>query len=307
MICYYDTEKFHTEEPTVISLGKFDGIHKGHKLLIDGLLSQKKSGLKTVVFTFDIPPKSLTENNNYRVLTTSGEKQDIFGEYGIDYLLQCPFTKEVMCMEPEQFVEWIVTSLHVKSIVVGSDFHFGHNRRGDYKLLKELSLHFGYELHVVEKLKHNGREISSSCVRREILNGNLALANELLGHPYFVKSEVIHGKQLGRKIGIPTINMMPSAEKLLPPNGVYATQTQVGDQIYKSVSNVGCRPTVNHSNKVSVETHLLDYRGDLYGIKPKVSFHSFIRPEKKFDSVDALQAQMKKDIQGCYGYITNIC
>ena len=299
MICYFDTKEFHTDEPTVISLGKFDGVHKGHEALIQKLLLQKKKGLKTVVFTFDIPPKSLTENNNYHVLSTNEEKQALFEERGIDYLLQCPFTREVMCMEPEKFVEWIVTSLHVKSLVVGSDFHFGHNRRGNHELLKKLSSRFGYELYVVEKLKYKSREISSSYVREEILKGNIHTANKLLGYPYFVQSEVIHGRQLGRKMGIPTINMEPAAVKLLPPKGVYATQVLIGSESYDSITNVGCKPTVDNSNKVVVETHLLDFEGDLYGTKPKVCFYHFIRPERKFDSLEALQEQMKKDI-ACY-------
>lgn len=299
MICYFDTKEFHTDEPTVISLGKFDGVHKGHEALVQKLLLQKKKGLKTVVFTFDIPPKSLTENNDYHVLSTNEEKQELFEERGIDYLLQCPFTREVMCMEPEKFVEWIVTSLHVKSLVVGSDFHFGHNRRGNHELLKKLSSRFGYELYVVEKLKYKNREISSSYVREEILKGNIHTANKLLGYPYFVQSEVIHGRQLGRKMGIPTINMEPAAVKLLPPKGVYATQVLFGSESYDSITNVGCKPTVNNSNKVVVETHLLDFEGDLYGTKPKVCFTHFIRPERKFDSLEALQEQMKKDI-ACY-------
>lgn len=312
MICYFDTKEFHTDEPTAVSLGKFDGIHKGHEVLLQKLFLQKENGLKTAVFTFDIPPKSLTENNNYRLLTTNEEKQTVFEERGIDYLLQCPFTREVMCMEPEQFLEWIVASLHVKSLIVGSDFQFGHNRRGNHELLKKLSSRFGYELHVVEKLKYKDREISSSYVREEILKGNIHTANKLLGYPYFVQCEVIHGRQLGRKMKIPTINMEPAAEKLLPPKGVYATQVLAENKIYKSITNVGCKPTVNNSNKVAVETHIFDYEGDLYGTKPKVSFYRFIRPERKFDSLDALQEQMKKDIAacrsfGCYKNITKVC
>ena len=312
MICLKDIKEFHTAEPTALSLGKFDGVHRGHMALIRKLLAEKEKGLKTAVFTFDIPPKSLTENNNYRVLSTNDEKELIFGESGIDYLLLCPFTNEVMCMEPEQFVEWIVKSLHVKRIVVGSDFCFGHNRRGDCRLLEKLSPRFGYELTVVEKITYGSREISSSYIREEILKGDIGTANELLGYPFFVKSVVVHGRQLGRKMGIPTINMELPAEKLLPPKGVYVTQTKVSGRICPGVTNVGCKPTVNNSNKVVVETHLLDFEGDLYGIKPEVSFIHYIRPERKFDSLDALQEQMKKDIETCrthiyYKNVTNMC
>ena len=125
MICFNDTKDFYIEEPTALSLGKFDGVHRGHEALIAQLLQKQKQGLKAAVFTFDIPPKKLTENNNYRVLSTNLEKIDIFQQHGIDYFLQCPFTKDVMCMEPEDFIAWIVRAFHVRCVVVGKDFHFG--------------------------------------------------------------------------------------------------------------------------------------------------------------------------------------
>lgn len=297
MICWNKIEDFHIEEPTALSLGKFDGVHRGHEALIEHLLEKKKEGLKAVVFTFDIPPKKLTENNNYRVLSTNKEKQEILKERGIDYLLECPFTKEVMCMEPEAFVVWIVKSLHVKSMVVGSDFRFGHNRKGDHILLEKLSATYGYTLRVVDKIQYEGRDISSTFVREQIIKGNMEKANDLLGYPFFVKSEVIHGRQLGRTLGIPTINMELVAEKLLPPKGVYATAVEIGGKYYTGVTNVGCKPTVNHSNKVNVETHILDFSGDLYGYELKVSFYSFIRPEQRFSSVEMLKEQMERDIE----------
>lgn len=301
MICLNDTRDFHIEEPTAISLGKFDGVHRGHEALIRHLLEKKRDGLKAAVFTFDIPPKRLTENNNYRVLSTNAEKQKILEGRGIDYLLQCPFTEEVMCMEPEAFVSWIVSDLHVKSIVTGSDFRFGHNRKGDHELLKGLAKTYGYELKVVNKLQYKGRDISSSYVREEMLKGNIETANELLGYPFFVESEVIHGRQLGRQMGIPTINMELPAEKLLPPKGVYATKVWIGKTCYTGVTNVGCKPTVNHSNKVGVETHILNFEGDLYGRILTVDFYRFIRPEQKFSSIEELKAQMERDIAAVQG------
>ena len=263
MICWNKIEDFHIEEPTALSLGKFDGVHRGHEALIEHLLEKKKEGLKAVVFTFDIPPKKLTENNNYRVLSTNKEKQEILKERGIDYLLECPFTKEVMCMEPEAFVAWIVKSLHGKSMVVGSDFRFGHNRKGDHILLEKLSATYGYTLRVVDKIQYEGRDISSTFVREQIIKGNMELV----------------------------------AEKLLPPKGVYATVVEIGGKYYTGVTNVGCKPTVNHSNKVNVETHILDFSDDLYGYELKVSFYSFIRPEQRFSSVEMLKEQMERDIE----------
>jgi riboflavin kinase/FMN adenylyltransferase len=306
MICFEDKKEFHIKEPTALSLGKFDGVHRGHEALLSYLQQKQSEGLKTAVFTFDIPPKKLTENNNYRVLSTNAEKRRILSARGVDYLLQCPFTEEVMCMEPEDFVEWIVRDLHVKSIVTGDDFRFGHNRMGDHTLLARLAQRYGYELKVVEKLCYKNRVISSSYIRDEILKGDIETANLLLGYPFFMMGEVIHGKQLGRRIGIPTINMDLPAEKLLPPKGVYATQLRIGEKYYQGVTNVGCKPTVNNSNKVGVETHILDYRGELYGRSLCVEFRHFLRPERRFPSIDALQAQMERDIAKTVEYYRNI-
>ena len=291
MICWNKIEDFHIEEPTALSLGKFDGVHRGHEALIEHLLEKKKEGLKAVVFTFDIPPKKLTENNNYRVLSTNKEKQEILKERGIDYLLECPFTKEVMCMEPEDFIAKIVRQLHVKCMVVGEDFHFGHNRRGDYHMLRQYAGKYGYEVIVVEKIKEDSRDISSTFVREEIAAGNIEKANHLLGYRYFVTSRVLHGNQIGRTIGIPTINQLPPKEKLLPPNGVYVTEAYIGDRWYRGISNVGCKPTIEGEYPVGVETHLLDFAEDVYDKMVTVEFLSRVRSERKFASIEALKEQ----------------
>jgi riboflavin kinase/FMN adenylyltransferase len=306
MICFDDKNEFHIEEPTALSLGKFDGVHRGHEALISHLREKKEEGLKAAVFTFDIPPKKLTENNNYRVLSTNAEKRKILEERGVDYLLQCPFTKEIMMMEPEDFVDWIVRRLNVKSIVTGEDFCFGHDRRGDHRLLSKLAHKYGYELKVVEKLCYKKHEISSSYIRDIIIKGDIETANFLLGYPFFVMGEVIYGRQLGRRIGIPTINTDITSEKLLPPKGVYVTRVRIDDKSYRGVTNVGSKPTVNNSNKVGVETHIIDYSGDLYGRTLCVDFLHFLRPEIKFPSVDKLKAQMLTDIEQSVNYYANI-
>ena len=147
-----NTTEFYIEESTVLSLGKFDGIHRGHELLMEHLASKKEAGLAAVIFTFNIPPRKSVEQVEAKVLTTNEEKMHIFEQIGIDYLVECPFTKEIMCMEPEDFIAKIVHQLHVKCFVVGSDFHFGHNRRGDYHMLKDLSDKYGYEVLVIDKI-----------------------------------------------------------------------------------------------------------------------------------------------------------
>lgn len=291
-----NTTDFYIEENTVLSLGKFDGIHRGHELLLEYMATKKNEGLLGAIFTFDIPPRKNVEHAKTKVLTTNEEKVHIFEQLGIDYLIECPFTQEIMCMEAEDFIEKIVRQLHVKCMVVGEDFHFGHNRRGDYQMLRQYATEYDYEVIVVKKMQEDARDISSTFVREEIIKGNIEKANHLLGYRYFVTSVVEHGNQIGRTIGIPTINQMPPEEKLLPPNGVYVTEVYIGEQKYRGITNVGCKPTVGAGNPIGVETHLLDFAGDVYDKVVTVEFISRVRAERKFTSIEELKNQMQSDI-----------
>lgn len=300
MICLETIEQFHIDEPTALTIGKFDGLHRGHEELLSHLLEKRNEDLKSVVFTFDIPPKKLTEGDGQRLLSTNSEKQLLFAERGIDYLVRCPFTPEVMCMEPEDFVDWIVTNLHVKRIVVGEDCRFGHNRRGDHKLLARLAGHYGYELKVVRKLKFEGRDISSTYIREEIIKGNMEIATQMLGHPYFIDGTVETGNQIGRTIGIPTANIEAEPVKLLPPFGVYAATIDIHGERYYGIANIGRKPTIKPKegdrNPIGVEMHILNFHEDIYREPVRISFYVYERPEIKFDSISDLKAQIKKDI-----------
>lgn len=291
------------QEDTVITLGKFDGLHRGHELLMEKMFEKSREcGFSTVVFTFDIPPRRPARGESAPVLTTNGEKRCIFERTGVDYLFECPFTPEIMSMPPEQFIRWIVEAFHVRCIVAGDDFHFGHRRAGDYRMLQAYADRYGYEAVILEKMKEDGRDISSSFIREEILKGRIEKANGLLGYEFFALGPVIHGRKLGRTLGIPTINMEFGEEKLLPPKGVYVTRVNIDGTDYPGVTNVGCKPTVSDSGKISVETHVVGYEGDLYGRRLAVRFLQFIRPEMRFASVEELQAQMKRDI----GFVTEL-
>lgn len=291
---------FEIKEPTVLSLGKFDGLHRGHELLMEYMAEKKKEqkGLKAVIFTFDIPPREQVQNIQAQVLTTNQEKEKLFESIGIDYLIECPFTREVMCTEPEEFIRLMVERLNVKYVVVGTDFHFGHKRRGDYRMLQEYAPQYGYEVKVVDKMQEDGRDISSTFVREEIAAGNIEKANELLGYEFFVEGTILHGKKMGKAVlGIPTINLLPPEDKLLPPYGVYVTVTECEGSRYPGITNVGCKPTIEGKNPVGVETHLFDVARDMYGKEVKISFLNRVRAERKFDSLEALKFQMEQDIQ----------
>lgn len=305
-----NTTEFSVSEETAVSLGKFDGIHKGHVRLLEYLKEKKRLGQKSVVFTFDIPPRQRVGAwGQSKVLTTNEEKMRLFEQNGMDYVIECPFTPEIMHMEAEDFVDMIVRRLHIKSLVVGSDFHFGHNRRGDYQLLRALAGVYGYDVKVVDKVQENGRDISSTLVREEILAGRIESANKLLGYPYFVQGKVVHGNEMGRLFGVPTANLLPPDEKLLPPYGVYVTRTSIsgrGDRVYGGITNVGCKPTIQGSNPVGVETHLFDFDEWIYDREIKVEFLKCVRQEQKFDSLEQLKLQMNKDIEKGIKYYTNI-
>ncbi len=297
MIYLRGTTDFNIEESTVITFGKFDGIHRGHRLLLDTVLQKKTDDLKAVVFTFDIPPRKKVEDDRGDVLTTNEEKMHVFENMGIDYVVECPFTEEIRNMDAVDFIRMMVEKLHVKYMVVGTDFHFGHNRAGDYKLLMEYAEEFGYEVQVVEKMKDGDRDISSTYVREEIKAGNIEKANELLGVPYFIQGIVEHGNEIGRTIGFPTINLLPEAEKLLPPFGVYVTKVFIGGEEYCGITNVGRKPTIEGNNPVGVETHVLDFADDVYDRTVEVEFLHWIRQETKFQSIEELKKQLQQDIR----------
>lgn len=285
------------EKRSAVTLGKFDGLHRGHRLLVDQVLQKKQEGYTAALFTFDTPPSWLFDGHVGDKILTNGERRILAEKLRIDVLVQCPFTKKVACMEPEDFVKSVlVEKMNAGFIVVGKDFHFGHNRRGDITLLAELANRYGYEFVVIPKKQYYGRDVSSSYIREMLRIGNMELAQELLGYPYFIAGEVVRGKQLGRTVGIPTANLVPDAEKLLPPNGVYASKVIVDGNSYYGMTNIGVRSTVEDTDRKNVGTYLLDYEGELYGENIMVQLLHYERPECKFTSVEELGEQLFLDV-----------
>ena len=293
------TTKFQIEGPTAISLGKFDGLHLGHQLLVKEILGKREEGLQSLIFTFDFGDRPS--------LLLPEERRSLLRKWGIDYLVECPFTEEVSHMEAEDFVrEILVEQLHVRYLAVGKDFHFGCQRKGDYRLLERLGAEWGFRVKVVEKACYAGEEISSSRIRAELSKGRIELVNQLLGYAWSVTGEVVHGRQIGRTLGLPTTNILPEANKLLPPNGVYATRTLIArvnpegedgpDEVFEGITNIGCKPTVGAEEKRGVETYLFDLDRDLYGDILTVRFYGFERAEQKFASLEALKGRIEQDV-----------
>jgi len=289
------TLDFALNKRSAITLGKFDGLHRGHNKLVDRILKTGKDGFETVIFTFDVSPTVRLQNAGFRALLTNEERKERVEEKGVDCLIECPFVQEIMHMEPEDFIkEVLVNQLKAAYIIVGPDFHFGHDRKGNPQMLKDFGLRYNYRVEILDKVMDEARAVSSTYIREEILNGNIEKANDLLGYPYFVTETVVRGRQLGRTIGMPTINIVPSEYKLLPPYGVYTSRTYINGTVYEGVSNIGVKPTVG-SNQTGVETFLFECNENLYDMEAKVEFYHYQRPEIKFDSIEALKQQIHRD------------
>lgn len=289
----YNTDDFQLKN-TAVCLGKFDGIHKGHRLLINKILEYEN--LTSVVYTFALHPATLFSKKETKLIDTMEEKAEKLEKLGVDVLVSYPFTKETAEMSPEDFIrDILVEKLDVKVIVVGKDYHFGHQRKGNISLLKKYAKIYGYQVVSLDKIEVDHKVVSSTRIRAELKNGNMEKVTELLEVPFSVKGEVLHGQQLGRTIGMPTINQSVPGGKLLPPNGVYVSKVFLEDGIHGGITNVGTKPTVSGTNEVWVETFIFDFSGDLYGKVLKTELLHFVRGEKKFSGVDALKEQMHKD------------
>ena len=290
-----DTLDFSIPEMSAITLGKFDGIHKGHQKLMKMILAKKEQGLKSVVFTFGQMPGTFFFGKGRTILTRK-ERQLHLERMGIDYMIECPFVPEVIQMEPEKFIEDVlVNQLHVKYIAVGPDFRFGHNRKGSVGVLKKMASVYGYEVEVFDKECLDDKVISSTYVRHMLEIGEMGTVQKLLGYPYYVSGTVVHGHAIGRKLGIPTINLIPDDDKMLPPNGVYLTKTIWGEEQIFGITNVGCKPTISGEEAKGIETHLYDFDGDFYDKELTVEFYAYHRPERRFESLEDLKSQLARD------------
>ncbi|MCM1264436.1 MAG: bifunctional riboflavin kinase/FAD synthetase, partial [Butyrivibrio sp.] len=282
---------------SAVAIGKFDGIHLGHRKLIDNMLEQKKNGCLAVVFTFEPSPEKFFRGKEAKELMTIEEKRTAFERLGIDVLIEFPLNKETAAIAPERFItEYLIGKLKATVVVAGTDISFGNKGAGNAGLLREMAQEEGFFAQIIDKVTWNGEEISSTLIREAVRNGDMEKASALLGAPYRICGEVVNGRRFGRKLGMPTVNQQPSADKLLPPNGVYYSYVWLDNVCYRSVSNVGCKPTVSEERLMGVETYIYDFDSDIYGRKIEVELLRFKRAEIEFASTEALKEQMRKDI-----------
>ena len=290
------TTEFHLAGASAVAIGKFDGVHLGHCELLVKIIEQKQQNYLATVFTFDTSATAFFGGEE-KELTSKAEKRKIFAEMGIDVLIEFPLNSQTAATEPEAFVrEYLADRMNAAYICAGYDLSFGKNGAGNYALLEKCAKQCGYRTELIDKVKVGGEEVSSTRVREAVRQGCMEKASAMLGRPYSVSGCVEHGRQLGRTIGMPTANMIPDKDKLLPPNGVYYSKVSADGKEYKGISNVGCKPTVNADGVIGVETYLYDFEGDLYGRNIVVELFAFRRPERKFDDVDALKRQLEEDI-----------
>lgn len=303
------TREFQIEEPAVVTLGKFDGRHRGHQKLLQRMGEVKEEkGYKIAVFTFDMSPNSLEAEGPQRVITTNLERKNNLEKIGIDYLVEYPFTKETARMEPEQFVKKIlINQMNAKTIVVGTDCTFGYRGAGNADSLNQWKERYGYELIVIPKEKDDHRDISSTYIRELLDAGNMEKANELLGEPYAIHGTVVHGNHMGGPVlGFPTANIVPEPEKHLPVFGVYISKVYVDGTYYGGITNIGKKPTVEGGSPVGVETYIYGINKDIYGKTIEVQLLHFIRPERKFDGLEQLKVQIEKDRDYGLEYLKNL-
>lgn len=304
------------QSPTIIALGNFDGIHRGHRQVIDSILTPfdgvERDGVKTVV-SFTPHPQEFFTKQHRLLLTPLAEKREYLNAIGVETLRLLPFDAKMAQLTPKEFVHSVlVEELQVQSVSVGQNFRFGHRRAGTTEDLKAIAAEYDIPVYVAPLYRSEGDRISSSAIRAALGKGDIATANRLLGRPYGLMGEVVKGQQIGRTIGFPTANLDLPPDKFLPRQGVYAVTVWIKNNdasplspsnadsspepipAISGVMNLGTRPTVE-GLKQTTEVHLLDWTGDLYGKTLTVELNDFLRPEQKFENLEQLKNQIEKD------------
>jgi len=280
---------------TAVALGTFDGMHLGHRHIMD-LLKKNADGLSTIVYTFSNLPVNVYGNAHLSCLFTASEKIRVFEDLGLDYLILEDFTKEIAGMPAEKFMDVLINVLHAKFIVVGFNYSFGKNGEGNPRLLKEYAAGRGCSVLVSEPVLFEGEPVSSSRIRAALAQGEIKKATLMLGNPYGITARVEQGRRIGRTLGFPTANFLFPSNKLIPKSGVYVTEIHYEGEKYIGITNIGTRPTIDStSDEYVIETHIMGFSKKIYGETLRVDFLEYIREEKKYDTVEGLKRQLKND------------
>ena len=299
MKVYKGLEEFKKLENAIITTGTFDGVHQGHQKILSKLMevAKKNKGESVLLTFFPHPRMVLQPDSDLKLINTIDEKIELLRAVGIDHLIIHPFTKEFSRTTSLEFVrDLLVNKIGTTKLVIGYDHHFGRNREGSFEHLKEFGPIYGFEVEEISVQDVDNVNVSSTKIRKALEEGEVDVAANYLGHSFFIEGTVVHGQKVGRELGFPTANIdVENPYKLIPQNGIYAVKVQSGEKVYKGMLNIGLRPTIEFSEKLTIEVHLFDFNEDLYGKRLRISFVKRIRSEKKFENKEALIAEMRKD------------
>lgn len=297
MNVYHDVQTIRFEKPTVLSIGNFDGVHRGHQVLLQRLVAAAHAGRAHAgIVTFDPHPREVLRSDQaLPPLNTIEERLDLLRPHGLDFVIVQPFTLEIAQMEARQFVQLLVDHLRLRALWVGPDFALGRRRTGTVPVLEALGVEMGFMVEILHAQRVSGEEVRSLRIRELLLAGEVAQAGQLLGRPHFIRGDVVGGAQRGGSIGFPTANLALRSNRLVPANGVYATWIDLPAERRAAVTNIGVRPTFDGQDR-SIEAHILDFSGDLYGQTVTLHFVERLRGEQRFAGVDELVAQIRRDV-----------
>ena len=284
--------------PSVATIGFFDGVHLGHRHLINQVkMAASLNGWCSSIITFPVHPRQVIQSDYQpSLLSSPEEKIELLASTGIDNCILLPFTRELSMLTAWEFMQLLYDKYKVRMLVIGYDHRFGHNRAETFEDYCRYGRDLGIHIMQATAYTQEQDKVSSSAIRRALLSGEVSTAAKYLGYPYFLQGTIVGGYQVGRKIGFPTANLQVDfSNKLIPSVGVYAVYVYVNGQKYKGMLNIGHRPTLNNGTDLSIEVHILDFQGDIYNQKMRLEFIEYLRPEIKFDSVDELIAQMHQD------------
>ncbi len=307
MRLFHGTDNAEIARPTVLTLGVFDGLHLGHQLIMRMVVARARAvGAVPTVITFDPHPRAVLHPQSAPpLLQTFDQKVEACGVLGIEQVIVVRFTPEFANVRAQEFLRDVVRDrLQAREVYLGHGFAFGRRREGNIELLKEESGRLGFHAEEVPEVRLRGQRISSSRVREMLAAGRVNLARRMLGRPYGVEGRVVEGDRRGRQLGFPTANLHPQ-NRVIPRHGVYVTATLIEGIWRRSVTNIGTRPTFAGHSEPAVETHVLDWSGDLYGDVVRVRFLHRLRAEKKFSSVDELRRQITHDAARAVRYFTH--
>ncbi|MBQ8266356.1 MAG: bifunctional riboflavin kinase/FAD synthetase [Bacteroides sp.] len=291
-------EDIYPQSPTVATIGFFDGVHLGHRFLIQQVkVAATQTGWQSSIITFPVHPRQVIQSDfQPQLLSSPEEKIELLASTGVDNCILLPFTRELSQLTAYEFMQLLYDKYKVRMLVIGYDHRFGHNRAETFEDYCRYGRELGIHIMQASAYTQEQDKVSSSAIRRALQTGDIRTATKFLGYHYYLEGTVVDGYKVGRKIGFPTANLrVDFPNKLIPSIGVYAVYVYVNGEKHKGMLNIGYRPTINNGTDLSIEVHILDFQGDIYHQKMRIEFIDFLRPEEKFNSVDELVLQMQKD------------